>query len=74
MCENPKWASLAILDFHDGEGFLIETLTITENNCTLSGAWSFKSVSAKDFKSVISDRLLINLANRHPSNRETLIA
>jgi len=64
MCENPKWASLAILDFHDGEGFLIETLTITENNCTLSGAWSFKSVSAKDFKSVISDRLLINLAKQ----------
>jgi hypothetical protein len=56
-----SWANLGILSFEEQFGFSVETLSIDEQSCNLSGAWSFDDLEDTSLKNILLNRLLIVL-------------
>lgn len=42
MTTNLTWANISVICFEDKPGCSIETISVDEHSCTLSGAWDFK--------------------------------
>lgn len=59
MTNFPNWANLALIIKHGSDGALVECFTVTEDSCELSGAWKFENLDNDDFRSIISNRLLL---------------
>ena len=59
--EIPRWANLAIVSFNKTIGCVIETISVTEDSCELSGAWHFSSSSDPSVATILHNRLIITL-------------
>lgn len=59
MTQNPRWANLAVLSFDERFGYAIETISIDEQSCNLSGAWDFETLDEHEVKSILEQRLII---------------
>ena len=59
--EIPRWANLAIVSINKTIGCVIETISVTEDSCELSGAWHFTSSSDPSVATILHNRLIITL-------------
>lgn len=55
----PTWAPMAAVCFDANFGYSIETISVNEQSCTLSGAWNFDSLEDPNLSNIMQGRLLI---------------
>ena len=77
MSSTPTWANLGVICFEKGLGYAIETISVSTDSCTLSGAWDFETLEDAKLKNILNARLIITcgiengevIANRFASKR-----
>lgn len=82
MSSTPTWANLGVICFEKGLGYSIETISVSTDSCTLSGAWDFETLEDAKLKNILNARLIITcgiengevVANRFASKRVDLKA
>ena len=50
MSKPNYYASIAIVELHEGSNVNIESVSVTAGECVLSGAWDFKSSETEILK------------------------
>jgi hypothetical protein len=63
---NPTWANLAIIDSYGASGLAIETIFVTPDEVSLSGAWYFLDTSDRDISNVLQNRLVLSTSREVP--------
>ncbi len=59
MTANPTWANIGVICFEEKSGCSIETISVDQQSCTLSGAWQFNSLDDPNLANIIQGRLVI---------------
>jgi len=59
MTANPTWANIAVICFEEKSGCSIETISVDQQSCTLSGAWEFNSLDDPNLVNIMQGRLVI---------------
>ena len=59
MTTSPTWANIGVICIGDKPGCSIETISVDEHSCTLSGAWDFDSLDNPNLVSIMQNRLVI---------------
>lgn len=65
------YASIAVVDFSFGDKVAIESISITQDSCDLSGAWLIDSTDEEKIHSVLENKLLIFLGE-HKSQKDLI--
>ena len=63
MALSNYYASIAVIEIHFDERVTIESISVTEGECVLSGAWEFPTSNTSDISSVLSGKLIIALTD-----------
>ena len=58
-----SYANIAIVDFNFDDVIMIESISVFENECRLSGAWEFPLTSKEQVINVIGNSLILVLGN-----------
>lgn len=58
------YRSIAVVEIQPDNNVSIETLAISEKECTLSGAWEFEIEQLEEIQNVINGRLVLTISNR----------
>ncbi len=61
------YASIAVIDLQDSGVVAIETISVTRDECNLSGAWLLKSFDQEKIENLLSDKLLVLLGTNQDS-------
>jgi hypothetical protein len=59
MSNSNYYVSLAVVEVHPDESVTIESISVTEGECVLSGAWSFNISENEKICSVLSGKMII---------------
>jgi len=59
MSSTPTWANLGVICYEKGLGYSIETISVSTDSCSLSGAWDFETLEDPALTNVIGSRLVI---------------
>ena len=68
MSMKHSYVSIAIIEMHADGNVTIESISVSQGECVLSGAWSIPINETQKIASVISNRLLIALGDRSALN------
>ena len=63
MTISNNYASIAIVEKHADSTVNIESVSVTEGECVLSGAWDFQITEEENIHNVLSGKLIIPLGN-----------
>lgn len=58
------YESIVIVQMHPDNTVTMESLSVMQNECVLSGAWEFDNKEIEEIKTVLSGRLVITLGNQ----------
>ena len=58
------YKSIVVVEMHPDNSVTIESLSVTENECVLSGAWEFDQKEILQIQTVISGRLVLALGSQ----------
>ena len=58
------YKSIVVVEMHPDNSVTIESLSVTENECVLSGAWEFDQKEIHQIQTVIGDRLVLVLGSQ----------
>ena len=59
MTTSTYYASIAIVEVHPDNTVTIESISVTEGECVLSGAWDFKISENENINNVLSGKMII---------------
>ena len=68
---SPSYASIAVINFGVSGLVSIVAVSVLEEECVLSGAWSYRDSDSKEIVQLLADRLLIVLGDR--ARAETIL-
>jgi hypothetical protein len=64
MAQSNHYASIAIVEIHPGNTVTIETVSVTDRECLLSGAWDFSLIETEKITNVLSGKMIIPLGQK----------
>jgi len=59
MTANPTWANIGVICFEEMSGCSIQTISVDQQSCTLSGAWEFNNLDDPNLVNIMQGRLVI---------------
>jgi hypothetical protein len=59
MANSTYYASIAVVEVHPDDSVTIESISVTEGECVLSGAWDFKISENESINNVLSGKMII---------------
>jgi len=59
MANSIYYASIAVVEVHPDDSVTIESISVTEGECVLSGAWDFKISENESINNVLSGKMII---------------
>lgn len=59
-----QYLSIAVVEMHENNVVTVETISIMEGDCSLSGAWEFKADEKSALQDVIKGRPILILGNK----------
>ena len=66
------YASIAIVEIHPDNTVNIESVSVTDGECLLSGAWDLSLSEAEKIKNVLSEKMIIPLGRKAAVEKLTL--
>ena len=64
MAISAYYASIAIVEVHPDDSVTIESISVTEGECVLSGAWDFEITDNEKIQSVLSGKMIIPIGEK----------
>ena len=64
MSTSTYYASIAIVEVHPDDSVTIESISVTEGECVLSGAWDFEITDNEKINSVLSGKMIIPIGEK----------
>jgi len=58
------YASIAIVEVHPDDSVTIESISVTEGECVLSGAWDFEITDNEKIQNVLSGKMIIPIGEK----------
>jgi len=59
MANSTYYASIAVVEVHPDDSVTIESISVTEGECVLSGAWDFRISENESINNVLSGKMII---------------
>lgn len=66
------YASIAIVEVHPDDSVTIESISVTEGECVLSGAWDFEITDNEKIQNVLSGKKIIPIGEKKSIERLSL--
>jgi len=63
MATSTYYASIAVVEVHPDDSVTIESISVTEGECVLSGAWDFKISENENINNVLSGKMIIPIGD-----------
>lgn len=63
MSTSNHYASIAVVEVHPDDSVTIESISVTEGECVLSGAWSFNISENEKINNVLSGKMIIPIGD-----------
>jgi len=73
MTTSAYYAGIAIIEVHADNSVTIESISVTEGECTLSGAWNFDITENEKISTVLSGKRIIPIGDKNALNKLSLI-
>jgi len=73
MTTSAYYAGIAIIEVHTDNSVTIESISVTEGECTLSGAWNFDITENEKISTVLSGKRIIPIGDKNALNKLSLI-
>jgi hypothetical protein len=64
MATSTYYASIAVVELHPDDLVTIESISVTEGECVLSGAWGFNISEDENINNVLSGKMIVPLGNK----------
>ena len=64
MATSTYYASIAVVELHPGDLVTIESISVTEGECVLSGAWGFNISEEENISNVLSGKMIIPVGEK----------
>ncbi len=64
MVTSTYYASIAVVELHPGDLVTIESISVTEGECVLSGAWGFNISEEENISNVLSGKMIVPLGEK----------
>jgi hypothetical protein len=64
MTISAYYASIAIVEVHSNDSVTIESISVTEGECVLSGAWDFEITDNEKIHNVLSGKMVIPIGEK----------
>jgi hypothetical protein len=64
MATSTYYASIAVVELHPGDLVTIESISVTEGECVLSGAWCFNISEEENISNVLSGKMIVPLGEK----------
>jgi hypothetical protein len=64
MATSTYYASIAVVELHPGDLVTIESISVTEGECVLSGAWGFNISEDENISNVLSGKMIVPLGEK----------
>jgi hypothetical protein len=64
MATATYYASIAVVEVHPDDSVTIESISVTEGECVLSGAWEFKISENENINNVLSGKMVIPIGEK----------
>ena len=64
MATSTYYASIAVVEVHPDDSVTIESISVTEGECVLSGAWEFKISASENIDNVLSGKMIVPLGEK----------
>lgn len=64
MSTSTYYASIAIVEVHPDDSVTIESISVTEGECVLSGAWDFEITDNEKINNVLSGKMIIPIGEK----------
>jgi hypothetical protein len=64
MATSTYYASIAVVELHPGDLVTIESISVTEGECVLSGAWGFNISEEENISNVLSGKMIVPLGEK----------
>ena len=64
MATSTYYASIAVVELHPGDLVTIESISVTEGECVLSGAWGFNISEDENINNVLSGKMIVPLGEK----------
>ena len=64
MATSTYYASIAVVELHPGDLVTIESISVTEGECVLSGAWGFNISEDENISNVLSGKMIVPLSEK----------
>ena len=64
MANSTYYASIAVVEVHPDDSVTIESISVTEGECVLSGAWDFKISENESINNVLSGKMIIPIGEK----------
>ena len=64
MTTSTYYASIAIVEVHPDNTVTIESISVTEGECVLSGAWDFNISESEKISNVLSGKMIIPIGEK----------
>jgi len=64
MVTSTYYASIAVVELHPDDLVTIESISVTEGECVLSGAWGFNISEEENISNVLSGKMIVPLGEK----------
>jgi hypothetical protein len=64
MRTSTYYASIAVVEVHPDDSVTIESISVTEGECVLSGAWDFNISENENINNVLSGKMIIPVGEK----------
>ena len=64
MMTSTYYASIAVVEVHPDDSVTIESISVTEGECVLSGAWDFNISENENINNVLSGKMIIPVGEK----------
>jgi len=64
MATSTYYASIAVVELHPDDLVTIESISVTEGECVLSGAWGFNISEDENINNVLSGKMIVPLGEK----------
>jgi hypothetical protein len=65
MATSTYYASIAVVELHPDNSVTIESISVTEGECVLSGAWDFNISENENISNVLSGKMIVPLGDKN---------
>ena len=65
MATSTYYASIAVVELHPDNSVTIESISVTEGECVLSGAWDFNISENENISKVLSGKMIVPLGDKN---------